>query len=129
MHKYPAQISVVWEVSIAHPFHLHLYLHVCPFNITCMLLFCLPFRSWFHFAVKGCPMNKLVKFNIMNMNRQGKLYNQGMAPVVKVLPQKPRWERIRDRPVCEVLLTASVLSVCVPLIYNIDLDSLKGSKN
>ncbi|XP_071835494.1 cytosolic carboxypeptidase-like protein 5 isoform X3 [Apostichopus japonicus] len=60
-------------------------------------------RSWFHFAVKGCPMNKLVKFNIMNMNRQGKLYNQGMAPVVKVLPQKPRWERIRDRPVCETV--------------------------
>lgn len=60
-------------------------------------------RSWFHFAVKGCPMNKLIKFNIMNMNRQGKLYNQGMAPVVKVLPQKPRWERIRDKPVCETV--------------------------
>lgn len=60
-------------------------------------------RSWFHFAVKGCPQNKLMKFNIMNMNRQGKLYNQGMAPVVKVLPQKPRWERIRDRPVCETI--------------------------
>ncbi|PIK46396.1 putative cytosolic carboxypeptidase-like protein 5 isoform X3 [Apostichopus japonicus] len=66
-------------------------------------------RSWFHFAVKGCPMNKLVKFNIMNMNRQGKLYNQGMAPVVKVLPQKPRWERIRDRPVCEMASVVEAL--------------------
>ncbi|XP_033113661.1 cytosolic carboxypeptidase-like protein 5 isoform X2 [Anneissia japonica] len=58
-------------------------------------------RSWFHFAVKGGPMNKLLKINIMNMNRQGKLYNQGMAPMVKVLPQKPKWERIRERPTFE----------------------------
>ncbi|XP_022089506.1 cytosolic carboxypeptidase-like protein 5 isoform X2 [Acanthaster planci] len=58
-------------------------------------------RSWFHFAIKGCPMNKLVKINIMNMNKQGKLYSQGMAPVVRVLPQKPKWERIRERPTYE----------------------------
>ncbi|XP_071964054.1 cytosolic carboxypeptidase-like protein 5 isoform X2 [Antedon mediterranea] len=58
-------------------------------------------RSWFHFAVKGGPMNKLIKINIMNMNRQGKLYNQGMTPMVKVLPQKPKWERIRERPTFE----------------------------
>ncbi|XP_030839188.1 cytosolic carboxypeptidase-like protein 5 isoform X2 [Strongylocentrotus purpuratus] len=67
-------------------------------------------RTWFHFAVKGCPMNKLIKFNIMNMNKQGKLYNQGLAPVVKVLPQKPKWERIRDRPYHETVDGQFILS-------------------
>ncbi|XP_071483776.1 cytosolic carboxypeptidase-like protein 5 [Diadema antillarum] len=67
-------------------------------------------RTWFHFAVKGCPMNKLVKFNIMNMNKQGKLYSQGLAPVVKVLPQKPKWERIRDRPTHETVDGQFILS-------------------
>lgn len=38
----------------------------------------------------------------MNMNKQGKLYSQGMAPVVRVMPQKPKWERIRERPTWEV---------------------------
>ena len=59
-------------------------------------------RSWFYFGVKGCQPGKLVKFNIMNMNKQGKLYNQGMAPLVKWLPGRNRWERIRDRPSHEV---------------------------
>lgn len=67
-------------------------------------------RTWFHFAVKGCPMNKLLKFNIMNMNKQGKLYGQGLAPVVKVLPQKPKWERIRDRPTYETVDGQFILS-------------------
>ncbi|XP_041483945.1 cytosolic carboxypeptidase-like protein 5 isoform X1 [Lytechinus variegatus] len=67
-------------------------------------------RTWFHFAVKGCPMNKLIRFNIMNMNKQGKLYSQGLAPVVKVLPQKPKWERIRDRPSHETVDGQFILS-------------------
>ena len=63
--------------------------------------FCLH-RTWFHFAVKGCPQNRLVRINMINLNKQGKLYNQGMSPVVKVIPQKPKWERIRDKPTHEV---------------------------
>jgi hypothetical protein len=59
-------------------------------------------RTWFYFGVKGCQAGKLVKFNIMNMNKQGKLYNQGMTPLVKVLPGRNKWERIRDRPTHEV---------------------------
>ncbi len=51
-------------------------------------------------------MNKLVKINVMNLNKQGKLYNQGMSPVVKVIPQKPKWERIRDKPVTEVSMNS-----------------------
>ncbi|XP_033645286.1 cytosolic carboxypeptidase-like protein 5 isoform X1 [Asterias rubens] len=67
-------------------------------------------RSWFHFAIKGCPMNKLVKINVMNMNKQGKLYSQGMAPVVRVMPQKPKWERIRERPTWETVDGQFILS-------------------
>lgn len=38
----------------------------------------------------------------MNMNKQSKLYSQGMAPFVRTLPSRPRWERIRERPTFEV---------------------------
>lgn len=41
----------------------------------------------------------------MNMNKQSKLYSQGMAPFVRTLPSRPRWERIRDRPTFEVSLS------------------------
>uniref|UniRef100_H3BAM9 Cytosolic carboxypeptidase-like protein 5 n=1 Tax=Latimeria chalumnae TaxID=7897 RepID=H3BAM9_LATCH len=58
-------------------------------------------RSWFHFSVRGGVPGKLLKINIMNMNKQSKLYSQGMAPLVKTVPGKPRWERVRDRPVFE----------------------------
>ena len=59
-------------------------------------------RTWFYFGVKGCQAGKLVKFSIMNMNKQGRLYNQGMTPLVKVVPGRNKWERIRDRPSYEV---------------------------
>ena len=59
-------------------------------------------RTWFYFGVKGGQAGKVVKFNLMNLNKQGKLYNQGMTPLVKVLPCRNKWERIRERPFCEV---------------------------
>lgn len=59
-------------------------------------------RSWFYFSVRGGTPGKLIKINIMNMNKQSKLYSQGMAPFVRTLPSRPRWERIRDRPTFEV---------------------------
>ncbi|KOB69213.1 putative ATP/GTP binding protein-like 5 [Operophtera brumata] len=43
-----------------------------------------------------------VRLNIINLNKQGKMYTQGMAPVTRTLPGKPQWERIRDRPVHSV---------------------------
>ena len=77
-------------------------------------------RTWFYFGVKGCQAGKLVRFNIINMNKQGKLYNQGMTPLVKVLPGRNKWERIRDRPSHEVCwqkcLFICVFKVWYPLI-------------
>lgn len=60
------------------------------------------FRSWFYFSVRGAAPGKILKINVMNMNNQRKLYSQGMAPLVRTLPGKNRWERIRDRPTTEV---------------------------
>ncbi|XP_013388601.1 cytosolic carboxypeptidase-like protein 5 isoform X1 [Lingula anatina] len=58
-------------------------------------------RTWFHFGVRGGSSGRLIKINIMNLNKQGKLYSQGHAPLVKTVPGKPKWERIRDRPTWE----------------------------
>uniref|UniRef100_A0A452GTS4 Cytosolic carboxypeptidase-like protein 5 n=1 Tax=Gopherus agassizii TaxID=38772 RepID=A0A452GTS4_9SAUR len=67
-------------------------------------------RSWFYFSVKGGAPGKLIKINIMNMNKQSKLYSQGMSPFVRTLPVRPRWERIRERPTFEMKETQFVLS-------------------
>ncbi|KAI8787445.1 cytosolic carboxypeptidase-like protein 5 isoform X1 [Biomphalaria glabrata] len=62
-----------------------------------------PNRSWFYFGIKGLTNNKVIKINIMNLNKQGKLYSQGLAPIYKILPGKPKWERIRERPTFEMI--------------------------
>ncbi|KAL2081963.1 hypothetical protein ACEWY4_021781 [Coilia grayii] len=59
-------------------------------------------RSWFYFSVRGAAPGKLLKINVMNMNKQSKLYSQGMAPFVRTLPVKTRWERVRERPTFEL---------------------------
>lgn len=59
-------------------------------------------RSWFYFSVRGVLPAKLLKINVMNMNKQSKLYSQGMAPFVRTFPVRMRWERVRDRPTFEV---------------------------
>lgn len=46
--------------------------------------------------------NVLVKINLVNLNKQAKMYSQGMAPVYRILPGKPHWERVRDRPTYSV---------------------------
>ncbi|KAJ8733482.1 hypothetical protein PYW08_001780 [Mythimna loreyi] len=56
-------------------------------------------RTWFYFGVQASEAGILVRLNLINLNKQGKMYNQGMAPVTRTLPGKPQWERIRDRPV------------------------------
>ncbi|GJQ82574.1 hypothetical protein Trydic_g13026 [Trypoxylus dichotomus] len=55
-------------------------------------------RTWFYFGMRANSGNVLVKINLVNLNKQAKMYSQGMAPVYRVLPGKPHWERIRDRP-------------------------------
>ncbi|XP_043918798.1 cytosolic carboxypeptidase-like protein 5 isoform X2 [Protopterus annectens] len=67
-------------------------------------------RSWFYFSVRGGVPGKLIKINIMNLNKQSKLYSQGMAPFVRTIPVKPRWERIRDRPTFEMSENQFILS-------------------
>lgn len=56
-------------------------------------------RTWFYFGIQATQPGALVRLNLINLNKQGKMYNQGMAPVTRTLPGKPQWERIRDRPV------------------------------
>jgi len=59
-------------------------------------------RSWFYFGVRGGSYGKLMKINIMNLNRQGKLYSQGHVPLVRTVPGKSKWERLRERTTFEV---------------------------
>ncbi|XP_032792159.2 cytosolic carboxypeptidase-like protein 5 [Daphnia magna] len=66
-------------------------------------------RTWFYFGVKG-PCDTVVKFNIMNLNRQAKLYSQGMKPLFKVHPHQEQWERIKDKPICSMEDQSFVLS-------------------
>ena len=45
------------------------------------------------------------RFNIQNLNKQSRLYQQGLTPMIKTCPGRGIWERLRDRPeyeVCEV---------------------------
>ncbi|XP_067999178.1 cytosolic carboxypeptidase-like protein 5 isoform X3 [Melanerpes formicivorus] len=67
-------------------------------------------RSWFYFSVRGGAPGKLIKLHILNMNKQSRLYSQGMSPFVRTLPVQPRWERIRERPSFEMVETQFVLS-------------------
>ncbi|XP_056098808.1 cytosolic carboxypeptidase-like protein 5 isoform X3 [Rhinichthys klamathensis goyatoka] len=67
-------------------------------------------RSWFYFSVRGMLPGKLLKINMMNMNKQSKLYSQGMAPLVRALPVRTRWERVRDRPTFEMSDSQFILS-------------------
>uniref|UniRef100_A0A8C4WWY6 Cytosolic carboxypeptidase-like protein 5 n=1 Tax=Eptatretus burgeri TaxID=7764 RepID=A0A8C4WWY6_EPTBU len=67
-------------------------------------------RTWFYFGVKGGVPGKLIRLNILNMNKQIKLYSQGMAPLVRTVPGKARWERVRDRPTFQMVDNQFVLS-------------------
>ncbi|XP_026175224.1 cytosolic carboxypeptidase-like protein 5 [Mastacembelus armatus] len=67
-------------------------------------------RSWFYFSVRGASPGKVLKINVMNMNNQRKLYSQGMAPLVRTIPGKNRWERIRERPTSEIVDNQFILS-------------------
>lgn len=55
-------------------------------------------RTWFHFGIKGGAPFVLVKLNIVNLNRQSKMYSQGMAPVFRMVPGRNHWDRIKEKP-------------------------------
>uniref|UniRef100_A0A669PKF6 Cytosolic carboxypeptidase-like protein 5 n=1 Tax=Phasianus colchicus TaxID=9054 RepID=A0A669PKF6_PHACC len=67
-------------------------------------------RSWFYFSVRGGAPGKLIKLHILNMNRQSRLYAHGMAPFVRTVPGRPRWERVRERPCFQMVEAQFVLS-------------------
>ena len=54
-------------------------------------------RTWFYFGLKGGPPGAVVRFTVMNMNKQSKLFSQGMTPVF-MIPGLTSWDRIRDQP-------------------------------
>ena len=41
---------------------------------------------------------KYIKFNMMNLNKQSRLFEMGMLPVFRVLPSHEKWSRIYTRP-------------------------------
>ncbi|XP_063978457.1 cytosolic carboxypeptidase-like protein 5 isoform X2 [Diachasmimorpha longicaudata] len=55
-------------------------------------------RTWFYFGIKSPAQGASVKLNVVNLNRQSKMFSQGMCPVFKIVPGHPHWERIRDKP-------------------------------
>lgn len=55
-------------------------------------------RTWFYFGIRSTRPNVLVKFNIVNLNKQVKMFSQGMCPVFKIVPGRLHWERIREKP-------------------------------
>lgn len=56
-------------------------------------------RTWFHFGVKAGPSGKVIRINVMNLNKQSRLYSQGMVPAVKTLygGRETAWERMKTR--------------------------------
>ncbi|CAF3661224.1 unnamed protein product, partial [Adineta steineri] len=58
-------------------------------------------RSWFYFGIKG-GHGKCVRFNIMNLNRQARLFEMGMLPVFRTVPGHEKWSRIYTRPCWEL---------------------------
>ena len=55
-------------------------------------------RTWFYFSIRGGEKNQLIKFNVLNLNKQAKLFSQGMYPVIKH-GNNGKWDRVKDKPV------------------------------
>ncbi|KAK9871352.1 hypothetical protein WA026_011618 [Henosepilachna vigintioctopunctata] len=55
-------------------------------------------RTWFYFGLRANDSSLLIKLNIVDLNKQAKMYSQGMTPVYKVVPSRNGWDRIRDKP-------------------------------
>lgn len=62
-------------------------------------------RTWFYFSVRGGSLlNKTLRFNIMNLNRQSRLYSQGLNPFFRVSHGKhSTWQRVKDRATYETV--------------------------
>lgn len=94
--------EILQNLKIHRESHLIIVIYILSLVLGFGLLFAYLFRSWFYFGIRGYTPGKVIKLNIMNMNRQGKLYSQGHTPFFRVLPQKPNWERVKERCSYEV---------------------------
>ena len=48
------------------------------------------------------PLLYMNRLKILNMNRQARLYHQGLTPIIKVVPGRGQWERLKENVECEV---------------------------
>lgn len=76
-------------------------------------------RTWFFFSIRGGEKNQLVKFNLMNLNKQAKLFSQGMHPVVKH-GSNGKWERVKEKPMFYVTDENFILSFFHKTTENIE---------
>jgi hypothetical protein len=53
-------------------------------------------RTWFYFSVRipEGSINQVMRFHILNLNKQSKLYQQRMVPIFRT--GSSGWERLRD---------------------------------
>lgn len=70
-------------------------------------------RTWFYFGVRSNRPSVTVRFNIVNLNKQVKMFSQGMCPVFKVVPGHLHWERIREKPTYTVIVLYIIIGMCV----------------
>lgn len=68
-------------------------------------------RTWFYFGVRCGRPNSSVRFNIVNLNKQVKMFSQGMCPVFKIVPGHLHWERIREKPTYTVIATFIIIEI------------------
>lgn len=74
--------------------------------------------------ISGGDPNKVCKLNIMNMNKQTKLFSQGMHPVIRV-GETGKWERTKHSPVYHVSVVSVAFefdSLCISNALIISLD-------
>lgn len=76
-------------------------------------------RTWFYFSIRGGEKNQLVKLNLLNLNKQAKLFSQGMHPVIKV-GSNGKWERMKEKPMFYVTEENFILSFFHKTYENIE---------
>lgn len=70
-------------------------------------------RTWFYFGVRSNRASVSVRFNIVNLNKQVKMFSQGMCPVFKIIPGHLHWERIRKKPTYTVIVLYIIIGMCI----------------
>ena len=56
------------------------------------------YTTWFYFSVKGGKRGEELIITMMNMNKQTGLYANDYRPIVRSLPSKPEWARLKVAP-------------------------------